>query len=256
MFLTVGSNIVVLTITLLSQEFAYNFHFRSDGTDTLMDIGCGSGDVTIDFILPLLPLNFKRLVGSDLSDQMVRYAQESFQHPKIAFHKLDIGGDLTGYLETVEPFDHITSFYCLHWVQNQRKAMQNIFDLLQPGGDCLVAFLAANPIFEIYKQMSQMIRWSHFMADVNRYISPYQYSLNPIKEFEKTLLSVGFSDYQVSVRDKMFTFDGLDILKSKNERCYGAVAPKSKENFVQFVYFRISESCKSVLGSYTTRRTR
>lgn len=181
-----------------------------------MDIGCGSGDVTIDFILPLLPLNFKRLVGSDLSDQMIRYAQESYKHPKIAFQKLDIGsGDLTGYLETVEPFDHITSFYCLHWVQNQKNAMQNIFDLLQPDGDCLVAFLAANPIFEIYKQMSQTIRWSSYMADVNRYISPYQYSIDPIKELEKTLMAVGFTDYQVAVRDKMFIFDGLDILKSK-----------------------------------------
>lgn len=180
-----------------------------------MDIGCGSGDVTIDFILPLLPLNFKRLVGSDLSSDMIRYARESFQHPKISFQKLDISGDLTCYLETIEPFDHITSFYCLHWVQNQKKAMQNIFHLLQPDGDCLVAFLAANPIFEIYKQMSQTIKWAHYMADVNRYISPYQYSINPINELEKTLLSVGFSDYQVTARDKMFIFDGLDILKSK-----------------------------------------
>lgn len=196
------------------EEFGPVMQWRADGYDSLLDIGCGCGDVTIDFILPILPRNFSRLVGGDLSEQMVRHAREHYGHAKISFDKIDIGGDLSKYMRTSEPFDHITSFYCLHWVQNQKKAIQNIHDLLKPKGDCLVVFLAQNPIFEIYKRMSESPKWAKYMADVDKFISPYQYSKNPADDFGSLLYASGFSEYRVEVREKLFIFEGLDVLKS------------------------------------------
>lgn len=196
------------------EEYSHLFRWRSDGKDSLLDIGCGTGDVTIDYILPLLPLRFSRLVGADLSDGMLRHARENFQQKKIAFQKLDIGGPLDR-LDFGEPFDHITSFYCLHWVENQKQAMKNIYNLLSPGGDCLLAFLAENPIFEIYKQMALTRKWSPYMTDVQRYISPYQYSTNPANDLGTMLYNAGFEEYRVVLHEKQFVYDGLEVLKSK-----------------------------------------
>lgn len=196
-------------------EFGHLFQWRADGKDAVLDIGCGSGDVTVDFILPILPLKFSRLVGVDLSDGMLRYARENYQqYTKLAFEKIDIGGKLD--LRTFpEQFDHITSFYCLHWVENQKMALNNIYNLLTSDGDCLLVFLAENPIFEIYKQLSMDKKWAPYMTDVNRFISPYQYSANPADDFGSILYGAGFTEYSVVVREKLFVYDGIDVLKSE-----------------------------------------
>lgn len=198
------------------EEFSHALQWRSDGCDSLLDIGCGSGDVTIDYLLPILPPNFQRLVGVDLSQEMIEFAGQQYPYPRISFEKFDLGLDLEKQqLRSVEPFDHITSFYCLHWVQNQERAVKNMFQLLKPDGDMLLVFLAQNPIFEIYKQMSQSKKWSKYMSDVDNFISPYQYSKNPADQFGKLLYASGFTEYSVEIREKFFVFEGIELLRSK-----------------------------------------
>lgn len=197
-------------------EFSHVLQWRDDGCDSLLDVGCGSGDVTIDFLLPILPENFQRLVGADISAEMVEFARQQYPHPRISFEKFDIGLEIEKQLfRNTETFDHITSFYCLHWVQNQERAIENLYKLLKPDGDMLVVFLAQNPIFEIYKQMSQNKKWAKYMTDVDRFISPYQYSKNPADQFSELLHANGFSNYRVEIREKYFVFEGIDLLKSR-----------------------------------------
>lgn len=137
------------------EEFSYILQWRPDGCDSLLDIGCASGDVTIDILLPILPSNFKRLVGVDVSQEMVEFSRQQYPLSRVSFEKFDVGLDIEKQqLRNAEQFDHITSFFCLHWIQNQELAVQNIFKLLRPGGDMLLMFLAQHPVFEIYKQLS------------------------------------------------------------------------------------------------------
>lgn len=201
------------------EEFSPVLQWRSNGGDSLLDIGCGSGDVTIDFLLPILPENFRRLVGVDLSQEMVEFARQQYPHPRISFDHFDLGVDIEKQrIHGIEPFDHITSFYCLHWVQNQERAVQNMFKLLKPDGDVLLVFLAQNPIFDIYKQMSQTKKWAKYMTDVDHFISPYQYSKNPADQFGKLLYANGFTEYSVEIREKFFVFEGVDLLKSRSQK--------------------------------------
>lgn len=196
-------------------EFLPNVRWRKDGCDSILDIGSGSADVMMDFILPILPPNFQILVGVDASEEMVEYARRNYSRPRVSFEKLTIGIDIDKQPFRYEPFDHITSFHCLHWVRDQKCAVRNLYKLLKPDGDMLVAFLTHHPIYDIYKKMSQNSKWAKYMTDVNNYISPYQHSMDPVEQFRKLLSSNGFKHNTVEVHEKSYIFEGIDILKSR-----------------------------------------
>ncbi|TMW51282.1 hypothetical protein DOY81_003668, partial [Sarcophaga bullata] len=197
------------------KEYAQKLEWRLDGTDTLLDVGSGSGDVLMDFILPIMPEKFEKIVGTDLSPKMVNYARNYYrQHENCDFRVLDIGSEVNLPNDLREQFNHVTSFYCLHWVQNQRQALHNIFNLLKAeGGDCLLVFLAANPVFDVYKSMSRSSKWSSYMKDVDHFISPLYYCADPKLEFSSMLKEVGFVDITVELRKKVYVYEGLEILK-------------------------------------------
>lgn len=89
------------------------------GNDTLVDIGCGSGDVTVDLVLARMPRDYRIVLGMDVSEKMINFARQKYctSYLDLKFVRGDIGGDLQ--LKD-EEFDHVTSFFCLHWVQDQR----------------------------------------------------------------------------------------------------------------------------------------
>jgi juvenile hormone acid methyltransferase len=71
--------------------------------------------------MPRLPEDFSVLVGADLSAEMVQYASKTYTHPKLRFTQFDLAKDL-GITSQMLPsgFDKIFSFYCLHWIPDQR----------------------------------------------------------------------------------------------------------------------------------------
>lgn len=195
------------------EEFSGMIQWRPDGRDSLLDVGCGSGDVLMDFVYPLVPKAFDKIVGVDLSPKMVRHGKKSYSQTKrVDFKVLDIGTE-TLPKEFLCAYDHVTSFYCLHWVQNQRQAMENIYKVLNNDGDCLLVFLATNPIFDVYRIIALNPKWAPFMKDVNMFISPLQYSKDPDTEFAQVLEDAGFLNHRVEIRDKIFVYEGLDTLK-------------------------------------------
>lgn len=105
---------------MVTDEFANVFNWRWDGSDALLDIGCGSGDVLYDLILPKIPINTK-VVGVDISKEMIKHANENYSNEYLNFYKMNIE-DVSGKLSPLQPnsFNFITSFYALHWIQNQR----------------------------------------------------------------------------------------------------------------------------------------
>lgn len=114
------------------KEFSHLFAIKSDGTELkLLDIGCGAGDVLVDVVLPKLQNKLDEIVGVDISSEMIKYASEKYRSKILKFFKVDIESDflslknlkrspqVIGDLKP-ESFNVITSFYCLHWIQNQR----------------------------------------------------------------------------------------------------------------------------------------
>jgi juvenile hormone acid methyltransferase len=99
------------------------FKWNHDGSDSLLDIGCGSGDVTVDFLLPLLPKESKTLIGIDKSQAMVKYCKEKYKNDVMRFYELDIEEKIFGEINAdlqPEKFNYVISFFTLHWVRNQK----------------------------------------------------------------------------------------------------------------------------------------
>lgn len=102
----------------VTDEFANLFNWRWDGSDALLDIGCGCGDVLFELVLPKIPINTK-VVGVDISKEMIKYANENYSNEYLKFFKVDIEDSKLSPLQP-SMFNFITSFYALHWIQNQR----------------------------------------------------------------------------------------------------------------------------------------
>ncbi|TGZ48754.1 Uncharacterized protein DBV15_06800 [Temnothorax longispinosus] len=84
-----------------------------------MDIGCGPGDITKDFLLPNLSLD-AQIIGTDISDSMIKYANKTFKDEKrLHFEVLDIQ---TKNLpkKYISEFNHIFLFHSLHWCNDIR----------------------------------------------------------------------------------------------------------------------------------------
>lgn len=203
-----------VTVKQIIDEFASRFNWRDDGQDSLLDIGCGIGDVTADYILPILPQKFTRLVAADISESMLCVARINLQNSKVFFETIDIGITLDLGVWTT-PFDHITSFYCLHWVPDQLQAFENIHRLLAPTGNCLLAFVCSYPCFRVHPKLARYARWAPHLQDIERFIPPYQSSNNPVESIERILSDTGFSEYSVQIRDMTFVHNGLDSLRCK-----------------------------------------
>ncbi|KAL9926951.1 juvenile hormone acid O-methyltransferase-like [Glossina fuscipes fuscipes] len=201
------------------KEYSNSLQWHLDGHDSLIDIGSGPGDVFKDFIYPLMPSNFGKLVGSDISPKMCKHALKAFKFDeRCDFRILDIATEEELPNDLKGQFDHVTSFYCLNWVQNQRKALENIYQLLRPeSGDCLLVILIDNPIYEIYLSLSKLPKWSSYMADVKRFICPFYRTEKPQEKFAALLKETGFSHIKTELRHNAYDFNGVDTVKDNAE---------------------------------------
>ncbi|XP_055855251.1 juvenile hormone acid O-methyltransferase isoform X1 [Episyrphus balteatus] len=203
------------------KEFSSVLKWRLDGKDSLIDLGTGSGDVLMDFIYPLMPKNFTKLVGTDISSEMVKHCEKNYsQSENVKFKVLDIGTENLPK-ELIGEFDHVTSFYSIHWVQNQRLAADNVYRLLKSGGDCLLVFLSTHSINETYDIVSLNPKWAPYMKDIKNYYSPLFRSKDPRSEFSKILEDTGFVDVRVEERYKIFDHEDFEEMKNT----YRAVNP-------------------------------
>ncbi|KAF4518563.1 hypothetical protein B566_EDAN015374 [Ephemera danica] len=85
----------------------------------VLDVGCGSGDVTRDVLRPSLQCRKPRIVGIDVSQAMVDFARTS-RTDELQFHVMDIATSQNPRHLFPDGFDKIYSNYCLNWVQKQR----------------------------------------------------------------------------------------------------------------------------------------
>ncbi|XP_011685176.1 PREDICTED: NADH dehydrogenase [ubiquinone] 1 alpha subcomplex assembly factor 5-like [Wasmannia auropunctata] len=170
-----------------------------------MDVGCGPGDITKEILLPAIGSN-AQLIGTDISESMIKYANETFSEKRLQYEVLDI---VIKNLpkKYISEFEHIFSFYTLHWCSDIRQAFENIYQMLRPNGTMLLSITVSHDIFEVLKFLTQDIRFAQYMPNMikNNMILPYQELKNARKEIKKLLQSVGFKVHHCSLRDACYS---------------------------------------------------
>lgn len=98
------------------QEYENKIKWKN--LDAIIDIGCGDGGVTTDVLKRFIPSNYKKVIGVDISQKMVQFANKHHGDKRTVFRVMDIENILPKDLK--ECFDHAFSFYTLHWVRDQK----------------------------------------------------------------------------------------------------------------------------------------
>ncbi|KYN35469.1 Putative methyltransferase 235L [Trachymyrmex septentrionalis] len=177
-----------------------------------MDIGCGPGDITKDFLLPSLDSN-AQIIGTDISESMIKYANETFSDKKqLQFEILDI--EIKNLPKKyISEFDHIFSFQTLQWCKNIRQAFKNIYQMLKPNASMLVYIIASHDFFEVLKLLEQDSRFAQYIPNSMKNISPYQDSKNARKELRELLQSIGFTVHHCSLREVIYSDEKSMVLQ-------------------------------------------
>ncbi len=146
------------------------FYFNE--RDQVLDVGCGDGKITA-FISHKVPEGMA--VGLDISEKMVAEAASQFEGKNILF--------LQGNAESIpfeNCFDKVVSFSTLHWVLDQKKALQSMKRSLKQGGTMLLVLPEKSPnnLGVLGEKIAHSKRWSHYFPTFKQeriYYTPQEY---------------------------------------------------------------------------------
>jgi trans-aconitate 2-methyltransferase len=107
------------------------------GTEQILDVGCGDGKITAE-IAAQVPQG--SVLGFDLSRNMIDFASKNFTQPNLRFEVGDVCE-----LPYREEFDLAVSFFTLHWVRAQEKALRSIRKALKENGQAWFYIVCDGP---------------------------------------------------------------------------------------------------------------
>jgi trans-aconitate 2-methyltransferase len=152
---------------------------RLAGDETVLDAGCGTGQVTAT-LLARLPRG--RVIALDASAQMLAAARERFGgDARVSFVQADLGRPLP----LPAPVDAIVSTSTLHWVRDHDALWRHLAAALRPGGQLVVDCGGAGNIAEVLRALEELGHPEH----------PWTYA--SAQETERRLAAAGFASCDV-----------------------------------------------------------
>lgn len=125
------------------------------GDETVLDAGCGTGQVTAT-LLSRLPRG--RVVALDGSQAMLDAARSRFGGGgRVSF----VRADLERSLPLAEPVDAIVSTSTFHWVRDHDALFGNLAAVLRPGGQLVVDCGGAGNIASVLAALEQLGERDH-----------------------------------------------------------------------------------------------
>ncbi|XP_070531718.1 juvenile hormone acid O-methyltransferase-like [Ptychodera flava] len=200
-----------------------------DKKDTVLDIGCGPGVLTI-----LLSKRVGRVTAFDVSSEMIAEAKKKNLAENISYSIGD-ATKLTTYKEYSHAFDKVIAYYCLHWMEDSKAALQGIYKSLKPGGLCFLNITQENPdVVDTLSALGSYIspKWKPFMKGYKHAYYPFKGNAEDYKEI---LLSVGFKDIhcRLDVTKLPMTYEEAKVYYPNFMDQLGRFPEDKKEEYVE-----------------------
>ncbi|GFS59415.1 methyltransf_25 domain-containing protein [Nephila pilipes] len=160
--------------------------------EVIMDVGCGPGRLTSQFIVPCFP-KLKKIMALDVIPGMIEVAKSNYSHPKIEYAVANFEDR-----STVERWEgQLTKFICIQCfnrIKDQKKAFKTVYDLLQPNGEAAFLFLLHNGYYEAILKIAEDSKWkTYFTCNVTDCVPESQLKNYSAFHFKNMVQDVGFT---------------------------------------------------------------
>lgn len=178
----------------------------------VLDLGCGMGEHCVDYV----NRGASRVVGVDISTKMLEVARKENSNPKITY--LNIPMEDIGSID--ERFDVVISSLAIHYIEDFKGVVENVYSLLDEGG--IFLFSQENPINTCYT--SDHPRWTLNEDGVKIYANIANYCVE--KRYDSTWFVDGVQKYH-----RMFSTI-VNTLADAGFRIQKMVEPHATEEIV------------------------
>lgn len=166
--------------------------------ENILDIGCGTGDLAHE-----IASHGAIVQGTDFSQDMILAAQQKY--PTIKFKTQD-----AATIDFTNQFDAVFSNAALHWMKQQDKVIQNIYNALKPNGRFVAEMGGHGNIASIVGALQQS------MATLNyAYIEDYfPWTFPTVEEYQTRLETAGFTVETIFLYERPTPLQGEDGLRN------------------------------------------
>lgn len=201
------------TATALEKN-GHLIQWKADHSDTILDIGCGPGNVLMDIVLPQFKGKYKQVYAIDLSEKMIEFANNKYPGvDSVKFLKLDIVEDADELIRKCGHVDHVVSSFVIHWIPDQDSALKNTFKVLKPGGDFFTVHCRDSTLFTIYEYMDKNEKWNKYFDNLKAFVPASQSSKQPEQDLRDHLAECGFSAVFVDSMRHEIKMDNMEAMK-------------------------------------------
>ncbi|MBI5402423.1 MAG: methyltransferase domain-containing protein [Ignavibacteriae bacterium] len=176
-----------------------------NGTERLLDIGCGDGKITE---LISKKLKSGKVVGIDSSKDMIRFARHKYTNDK--FENLSFELKDACNLGFKEEFDVVYSNAALHWIKDQECVLNESFKSLKKGGKILLQMGGKGNLEEMISIITNTLKGGKWNQYFNDFENPFYFYSD--LEYSSFLNKTYFHIDNVELIPRIMTHDNVNSL--------------------------------------------
>ena len=219
---------------------------------SILDIGCGSGNVTFEIHRRYSP---KHITGVDISDKLVNIARD--EQKKRGIKNIEfVQGNAMDLQFADNSFDAIISNMVFHLLDDHSRAMKEMHRVLKPGKMAIISFQGQRPIApEFFKLLSEAYEE---VADSRQF--PELFNIININDLGSMADELGITRFEVDWYSNIASLDKSnfkkylswfnlvsgywreDLTEEEIEKIANQVNKKIADHYTRHKYFRVSSS--------------